>query len=252
MDEIWRWIGQTNPDTWAAGAGWTTTVVAIVASVAAFWQVREARDLRREQAQPYVIAYMETSPASEHLMDLVIKNVGTTPARDVTVVSVPPLVRTSLADTEWENLEIPAVLPMLVPGQEWRSYWDSGIERKDKGLPDRYEITATYKDSRNRVMEPTIAILDWASYKSRVFARVYGVHDATTALRRIDKTLTKLSQHGLTVFTKDGKAVDAARREAHAQTVRRLHTLGLVPTQNASSPSAPQAEDIEPGESDEA
>lgn len=48
----------------AAGAAVGTLIVAVVAVLAAFRQVAEARVLRQEQAQPYVAVYMEPSAAT--------------------------------------------------------------------------------------------------------------------------------------------------------------------------------------------
>ncbi|GIF44407.1 hypothetical protein [Actinoplanes xinjiangensis] len=213
--DFWEWIGKTNPDTWAAAAGWTTACIAVIASVAAFRQVRIAREVREEQAQPYVVAFMEPSQAEQHILELAIKNFGTTAAHDVRVESNPPLVRTaSEHEKESETVKLFDIMPVMAPGQEWRIFWDSTLRRKDAGLPDRFEITIYYKDSHSKEMKPTKAVLDWTVYKSRMWVSTYGQHHAAKALREISSTVSRWSEFGggLKVFSRDGDAKDEARK----------------------------------------
>ena len=77
---MWSWPLNTAAE-WSALAGWSTAVVALIAGGVAVGQLGEARQLRLEQAQPYVVAYMEPSAASTYFMDLVVRNFGTTAAR---------------------------------------------------------------------------------------------------------------------------------------------------------------------------
>ncbi|MEW1587205.1 hypothetical protein AB0283_17420 [Micromonospora vinacea] len=224
---IWHWFGETNPDTWAAAAGWTTVVIAIIASRAAFRQVREARDLREEQAQPYVVAFMEPSEASQHLIDLVIKNFGATAALNVTIECDPLLVRTSLKSEAPEPVHLFKNLPILVPGQEWRTFWDNGIKRHDSGLPEQYDVTVRYQDSRGKQMTATKALLDWGVYKSRMWTEIYGQHHAAKSLREISSTIKTWKEFGggLKIYARDGDKKDERKRAENAEMLRRLEDL---------------------------
>lgn len=224
---VWDWIGDTNPDAWAAGAGWTTAVIAFVASIAAFRQVREARTLREEQAQPYVVAFMEASQTSQHIIELVVRNFGTTMARNVRMECNPPLQRSSSDGGNSEEVKVFDVLPVLVPGQEWRIFWDNGITRKDADLPDKYEITIRYEDSHRKEMLPTQAILDWGFYRSRMWVETFGQHHAAKALREISTSIKKSTESGggLSVFVRDGEAKDKHRRARAAEIHARLRDL---------------------------
>ncbi len=53
-------------DDWSAFGTCTTAGVAVVAAAVAWRQVREARRLREDQAQPYIAVYIETSAVSQH------------------------------------------------------------------------------------------------------------------------------------------------------------------------------------------
>lgn len=105
---------------WTAIAAWAGVAIAVIAGKVAYSQLGEARQLRRGQAQPYVVASAETSPAGEWVVDLVIRNLGKTAARNIHVVVDPPAMRA--ADAAHPDVWIPAVMPVLVPGQEWRTF----------------------------------------------------------------------------------------------------------------------------------
>jgi hypothetical protein len=67
-------------EPWTALATWVTADVALDAGIIALRQLGEARRLRLEQAQPYVVAYMEPSAGAWWLIDLVVRNFDTTAA----------------------------------------------------------------------------------------------------------------------------------------------------------------------------
>ncbi|MGK5521266.1 hypothetical protein ACSNN9_18195 [Micromonospora sp. URMC 107] len=213
--DVWQWVGETNPDTWAAAAGWTTAGIAFIASIAAFKQVRVARAVREEQAQPYVVAFMEPSQADQQIIEFAVKNFGTTAAYDVRMECDRPLSRTSSdGGLGSEPVGLFDTIPVLVPGQEWRIFWDSGIERKSAGLPDRHEVTVFYDDSHGKKMKPTKAILDWSVYKSRMWVDTYGQHHSAKALREISSLMKSWKEFGggVRVYVRDGDAKDEARR----------------------------------------
>ncbi|MBB2944811.1 hypothetical protein FB565_004544 [Actinoplanes lutulentus] len=248
--DLWDWIGGTNPDAWAAGAGWTTAAIALVASIAAFRQVREARTLREEQAQPYVVAFMEASQTSQHIVELVVKNFGTTVARNVQMDCQPPLKRTSSGKDATEEVRVFESLPVLVPGQEWRIFWDSGVSRKDANLPDRYEVTLRYQDSHDKNMPPTQAILDWGFYKSRMWVETFGTHHAAKALRELSSSVKQWTESdgGLSVFVRDGEIEDERRRARNAEMYARLEALNALQVEGGGDDvedalSAPANED---------
>ena len=56
-------------EDWSAIGTCVTVVVATVAGLIAFFQVREARRLREEQAQPYVVAYLDASPGGDWVIE---------------------------------------------------------------------------------------------------------------------------------------------------------------------------------------
>jgi hypothetical protein len=213
---------------WAALAAWITAAVAGAAGYVALGQLDEARAsrreqarLRREQAQPYVVASIEASEASSVLIKLVVRNFGATAAHDVRLDVTPTPTRGIDKGEQPEYLWLPQRFPVLVPGQEWRTLWDSGIARADTELPDHHTAVITYSDSQGE-RYTTEAVLDWRMVKDREAVVIYGAHHAGQALREISKTLGKWNDHatgGLSVYTRDGDARDqrAAERRAARQ-----------------------------------
>lgn len=219
----------------AAGVGAVAAVgTFIVAVVAARYakrqvqgaraQLQEARNLRVEQAQPYVAAYMEASKASQELWDLVIYNYGATAALDVTVNATPTLQRSADSpDEAVSDLWLPAIIPFLAPGQSWRTWWDNGLTRRESGLPDRHDVTIRYRDSLGQE-HSTAAVLDWSAVWGVGWIEVKTTHDAAKSLAEMAKTMSRWSEDihgGLSVFHRDGHAKDERTRQQHAEWQRR-------------------------------
>ncbi|MGQ0467689.1 MAG: hypothetical protein ACT4QG_20520 [Sporichthyaceae bacterium] len=205
-----------SADGWAAAGNLATAAVALVAVIVAYRQVREARLLREEQAQPYVAVFMESSGASEFLVDIVVRNFGTTVAHEVRVVFDPQPQRSGRGGSPAEDVWLPAVIPTLVPGQEWRTLWDSGKHRNGSGLPDRHEVSVEYLGTRKRKPLPkSTFVLDWSAHWQRRYVVTYGVHDVAKALREIKTTIAKWNENvhgGLAVYSRHGDAQDIRDR----------------------------------------
>src|ERR1700678_1127195 len=72
------------PTDWLTAIGTdATAIVAIGAAVVAYWAVKESKQLREDQARPFVVVTLEPSGASRHFLDLVVRNHGKTVAHDV-------------------------------------------------------------------------------------------------------------------------------------------------------------------------
>lgn len=205
------WAEDWSAEAWAAIAAWLTASIALAAGFVAIGQVDEARRLRLEQAQPYVVVFMEPSPATSWCMDLVVRNFGATAAHDVQL-RIDPAPRREAG--EGGDVWLPTTIPVLVPGQEWRTFWDSG-QRMESDLPRRHEALVSFSDSQGRTLPPLRSILDWTAFEHRIAIDTYGIHHAAKALRQIEKTLTgwRESPKGLAVFVRDGDAKDARDRE---------------------------------------
>ncbi|SON62254.1 hypothetical protein MSIMFI_03775 [Mycobacterium simulans] len=167
----------------------------------------QAQRTRDEMAQPTVVMYAEPNPTDWQLLEVVIKNFGSTPAYEVTPTIEPPLqsLPNNLSGGELYEIPIPPMIPILAPGQEWRTLWDSAVERKEAERQIRNEIIkdwpggpptgtdfdplvaermprtlhtgkVTYRDSRLQLHE-TKTILDFNLLKGSLRVKTYGIHD---------------------------------------------------------------------------
>ena len=124
-----------------------------VAAFIAARQLGQAKDVRLDRSRPYVLVTAQPSPVSRHLIDVIIQNVGAGPARDVRIKVTPPL--RAARHNEKHSLENARVfnepIPMLPPGFEIRTFFDSAIERNGRDdLPTRHEAQVAYNDGLRR------------------------------------------------------------------------------------------------------
>lgn len=200
-----------NSEAWTAIAAWATVAIAVAAALFAGWQVLEARRTREEQARPQVMVYMDWT-VSPKFIDLVIRNFGKTGAHSVRLDAKPPLFRAS--DGTSEPVRLPDEIPTLVPGQEWRTFWNTDMDRKGSELPDVHEVTVTYTDRHGKPFVSS-ARLDWRVYEGTHWVEKKDLNDAAKALDKIAKVVKKLedANGGLAVVTRDGHALDERRAE---------------------------------------
>lgn len=141
-------------------------------------QAAQAQETREKQAQPNVTAYMEHSLASWHLIELVIKNFGATPAYNVEVsFDPPPQVSAEIKGQRNTNLPYPELIPFLAPQQEWRTFWDSGIERTAaENIASHHDVEVKFEDDRGKPFV-TKAILDWEILVGKFHVENKGIND---------------------------------------------------------------------------
>jgi len=217
MDWSKLWNEFLNGNAYAVEAvgTWATVVVAIVGAYFVWRQIRESRRLTVEQAQPDVVAMMESNPSQPQMIELAFKNFGATPARNITIASDIPIQR-SKNDTNAEDVWLPSDLPYLAPGQEWRTTWDFAPRRMESVLKsaDRHTITVSFDGLPKTKRRSTTAVLDWGAFTGRRFLDQKSTHHAAKALLGIEANLKKLTEHGkhLRVVIRDGDKLDAEER----------------------------------------
>jgi hypothetical protein len=201
-----------QPDEWSAIAALGTFFVALFATVFAFMQIRQARALRIEQTRPYVAAYLELGHNFDiSFIFLVVKNFGSTTARDITVTSDISMKRA------WGNVSNPETLllfdklPVLVPGQEWRTLFDWGPSRVQAELDEKYTLTVMSSNSSGKPLPGETFVLDWNTFKPTKNIGVKTIHDVGKSMKKIEETLGKWTEghRGLSVVSRDGHRKDA-------------------------------------------
>jgi hypothetical protein len=173
---LYQWLHHLSPEGWSALGTWTIAGVATVTAFSALRHMREARITREKQVQPNVVAYAAPNPEVSQYLDLVVTNYGQTAAYHVKlkfpVLTVTPYENLVTGEHTTE-LYIPDEIAVLAPGQEWRTLWDSAIERerhhnKNDGhdvLGSRFEGTVNFQDSGGSSYTNR-AILDWNSFRN--------------------------------------------------------------------------------------
>jgi hypothetical protein len=181
IQDRWHQVADAASGTWLALAVWALLVLGVAALIFANQQIRRSRRLAAEETRPHIGMFMEPHAADWHVIELVVRNFGKTSAYDVQFTFPhPPTV------AEYENatdgyadvveLQLPHQLPALAPSQEWRTVWDSALDRAElgEGIESRFPGTVTYYDrvdtprgwkfwQRRRRPFETKVVLDWAA-----------------------------------------------------------------------------------------
>ena len=200
---------------WTALAAWVAVVVLIAALVYAWRAYQRARQQTEELMQPNVAMYMEPAANDWHLVELVVKNFGRTPAFGIRFeFAHPPTV--GKYESTYEDryvdivpLNLPAEIPYLAPSQEWRIVWDSALDRRELGetIASRFDGALTYYDQprnakggkrtkRTRHQYRSSAVLDWATLHPVERLELLTKHD----LARQEKQKLELLRNLLTYY----------------------------------------------------
>ena len=207
-----RPLGRRLPRRVDRVAAWLAVVVGIAALLYAWRQYQRARLQTEELMQPNVAMYMEPSATDWHLIELVVKNFGRTPAYGIRFefANAPTVGKYESAAYEDRYVDItplnlPAEIPYLAPTQEWRIVWDSALDRRELGeaIASRFDGALTYyakptTDGRKRggIQFRSTAVLDWATLHPVERLELLTTHD----LARQEKQKLELLRNLLTYF----------------------------------------------------
>jgi hypothetical protein len=205
-------LADISPGAWTALAAWLAVLVGVAALLYAWRQYQRARQQTEELMQPNVAMYMEPSATDWHLIELVVRNFGRTPAYGIRFeFANPPTV--GKYESAYEDryvdiapLNMPAEIPYLAPTQEWRIVWDSALDRRELGesIASRFDGAVTYYDQptngrgpkRSRQQFRSTAVLDWATLHPVERLELLTTHD----LARQEKQKLELLRSVLTYF----------------------------------------------------
>ena len=169
---------------WLAIAAWSALALGVLVLLYTNRQLKKNRQLKTEQIRPQVAMFMEPHAADWHVIELVVRNFGSTAAYNIKLdFSNHPTVAAYEA-VHYDGvpaiaeLDLPSELTYLAPGQEWRTVWDSAPSREELGgnIRSRFDGTLTYFDQprpdreqgvskmwNKRVAFDTKVTLDWAT-----------------------------------------------------------------------------------------
>jgi hypothetical protein len=213
FEDLARDVGDISAGAWTALAAWLAVVVGIVAVVYAWRQYQRAQEHTSELTQPNVAMFMEPSANDWHLVELVVKNFGRTPAYGIRFEFANPPTVGKYESASYEDryvditpLNLPAEIPYLAPSQEWRIVWDSALDRRELGeaIASRFDGAVTYFDQpkggrqgkQTRTQFRSSAVLDWATLHPVERLELLTTHD----LARQEKQKLELLRNLLTYF----------------------------------------------------
>ena len=222
---------------WLAIAAWAALTLGVVALLYINRQVKKNRQLRADQVRPQVTMFMEPHAADWHVIELVVKNFGSTAAYDIKLDFINHPTVAAYEDSDFDGppdvaeLDLPSELTFLAPGQEWRTVWDSAISREELGgnIRSRFDGTLTYFDKPRPDRDPGMAkmwnkrqefetkvTLDWATLQPVQRLELMTSHD----LAKREKQKLELLR---TVLTYYHFAIKDSRPEVYRTEIDRMN-----------------------------
>lgn len=235
-------------------AAWLAVCVTIAALVYAWRQFQSAKHETEDVSKPNVAMFMEPSASDWHLVELVVKNFGQKPAFGVQLefASPPTVPRYESADpdnyVDIVPLKLPAEIPYLAPSQEWRTVWDSALDRKQLGesIGSRFAGAVTFYDQpksksqgkakSKRHQFRTPAVLDWSTLHPVERLELLTSHD----LARQEKQKLELLRGLLTYYH---YASTESRHEALQTEINKINAAANEQRDRHRSQFAPQQEE---------
>lgn len=234
INDRWHDLAHMGSGTWLAVALWAAVILGIVTLVFVSRHLKRNRELKIEEMRPHVAMFMEPHAADWHVVELIVRNFGKTAAYDIEFSFLnPPTV------AQYENahdgmvdiaeLRLPGELPVLAPGQEWRTVWDSSLDRYELGgsIEWRFVGTLTYHDRPDRKTGrrklndarrsyKTNVVLDWDDLQPVQRVELMTNHD----LAKREKQKLELLRTVLTYFH---YASEETRAEVYRSEIDRIN-----------------------------
>jgi hypothetical protein len=186
----------SGADQLAAWSTFAQAALVALALVVAAVQLADARADKRARERPFVVVEFDGERHPEEV-DIVVRNIGATIARDVEISFDPPL-QTTFDDTGYGASFMKSFtegIPALNPGQSLRAMFDTGAQRAQADLPSRYVATISYSgDLRGAQPYSESAVLDLDLFRNRLYSKRYTVHDVYGQLEQMNATLARIAE----------------------------------------------------------
>ena len=148
----------------------------------------------RTQTRPYVIVDFEFQSI---VVMLAVRNIGTTPAREVRIRFDPPL-QSSLAHDPSEFAVFADGSPMLAPGRAIRHMFGTGPQffpQEGEGVPLRYEAQVQYTNLGGKRYDDPPLVLDLLPFKNSALDREE-LHELSQNLKDIKNLMKSWATEG--------------------------------------------------------
>lgn len=210
LDLIAAW----KPWEWSASAWSALTFLVLVVAAGLTWrQVKETQTAREERSRPFVLLDFEI--VGSVIVELHVRNIGATLARDVRFEFDKPL-ETTAASGDWNLADLSLFrdgIPYLAPGKVIKVLFDQFVTREEKGLPRAYTVIVTYADAKRTNHYREQIVLDLNTYVGTNGINQDGLHELHKQLKDLVKNIERWTDsRGLKIVTTDDQARWAKER----------------------------------------
>jgi len=157
------------------------------AAVFGWQQLAHAKKLRDAQTRPFVV--IDLGSSRQGFFDLVVANIGSTMARNVTFEFDPPMVTSKKYTDIYELKVFKDGISTLPPGKEFRTLLDFGPPRYKEKLPDFYRVKVSYRGDPGDRLYVEEMDLDFGLYWNRRYITLRDIHDVYKQLEIIAKEM---------------------------------------------------------------
>ncbi|MFJ5788215.1 hypothetical protein [Streptomyces hydrogenans] len=205
-------------------------------------QLELAEKVHREQNEPYVLVDIQTGGPGEHLLFLIVENIGSTVARNVRITSDPP-IESGLPDvTEMLQVALGRTYPMIPPGRRLEFVFDGPERFGNTGLPTLYTFTVRSEGPHGAV-EDLEHVTDFSTLaESLIKPRPTKVVE--DKLDKIQKSLKTLSdayaQANAPAIHEEGQRRHQAYLARRAGQIPQQQEPSSEPTSNEAPSTAPE------------
>ncbi len=168
--------------------------------------LQEMKAARDQEVAPYVLAYFDL-PFSEHVIHLVIKNVGKTVATNVRIEFEPKLI--GIREEDFSTLPlIKDGIPSLPPGGEIKTFFDTAMSMfgDQNKRPLTYRAKIRYFGGLNEGERMSEQTLDLSVYKGLSSISRHGMHELVERVEKVARYTENISKEltELTEMVSDG------------------------------------------------
>lgn len=229
IEDRWNDLTSLGAGAWLAIALWAAVLLGIAALVFTHRQLKRNRELRLEEVRPHVAMFMEPNASDWQLIELVVRNYGKTAAHDVHFAFTnPPTVGQYESQHDGMvsvgELALPSTIPVIAPGQEWRTVWDSALSRAQLGgsIERRFVGAVKYYDGpapkgKQRREFQSNVVLDWNDLQPVQRVELMTNHD----LAKREKQKLELLRALLTYFNHASQETRAEVYRTEIEGIRR-------------------------------
>lgn len=164
--------------------------------------LQEMRNAREQEFAPYVVVFFSI-PYGDVLMELVVKNIGRMPARDVRISFSPPLQNTHDGLKANQMALIEHGIQSLPPDHEIKTFFDTTLNyfSKSRGLPMRYCVSASWYSINAERRFTSQWDIDLSCHADRRYVRPNDLNVLVRECEKMRKSLDALSQDIHRVYT---------------------------------------------------